>query len=157
MGDVATLVEAGYGNKGTITQGKNTRGKPGTNPSESQQQLTSIAPGESSRINASIVFNTQYKNLDRATPQIGDILDPRTNKLEKKFPFDTFMGNISDYTVNEIDNTKDVMDIVNTMTEPNNKFERQNNPKEMTKEQLKSAMNRSIKYQRVKLCINMEH
>ena len=67
------------------------------------------------------------------------------------------MGKLSDYTVKELDKSKDVMDIVNTMTEPNIKFEQQNNPKEMTKEDLKSAMNRTIKYQRVKLCINMEH
>ena len=53
----------------------------------------------------------------------------RTDKLDKKVPFDTFRGKLSDYIVKELCNEKDAVEIVKTMNDPNIKCERKNKPK----------------------------
>ena len=62
------------------------------------------------------------------TPEIGSVLALRTEKVDKKAPFDTFRGKKSDYIVKEFSNAKDVMDIVKTMNDPNIKFNQKNKP-----------------------------
>ena len=48
------------------------------------------------------------------------------------------------------------MDTVKKMTDPKIKFQRNNKPKEITKEELNSSMNRIIQDQRVKLYVIRE-
>ena len=104
-----------------------------------------------SRRNKNIVFNTWFNDFFIAIPDIGDVLPLRTDKVYKKVPFDIFRGILSDYIFKEFDNSKDIVDIVNMITYPKNKFEINENPKEMTEEELKSEMNRNIQDQ----CVNI--
>ena len=57
----------------------------------------------------------------------------RNDKVEKNyFPFNNFREKLSDYIAKELNNTRDAVDIMKMMTEPNIKFERNNKPKEIT-------------------------
>ena len=90
------------------------RKQPG-NQLEWTQKKTSSAHGGSS-------IRNNNTNFDRATLDIGTVLVLRTDKPNKKAPFDNLRGNILDYFVKEFDNKKDVVDIVKTMTDPKIKF-----------------------------------
>ena len=122
MGEEATLAQAGSGNWYKSTQGQATRGNQVTNQSGRQQKSTPSAPGDLSRRNNNIFFDTQCKGFDGVRPDIGAFLDLRTEKGDKKVPFNTFRENILDYIVKEFDNANDSVDIIKTMIDPKIKW-----------------------------------
>ena len=68
-----TPAQAVFGNEDTITQVQVTGCNLVTNHSGRQQQSTVSARGDRSRRNNKVVFDTQYKDLDASTPDIGAV------------------------------------------------------------------------------------
>jgi hypothetical protein len=97
------------------------------------------------------VADANQKSWEGDEPKIGGVLGLRSEWMEKKVSFEVFLEKMTDYTLREIKNSRDVVSAVRDMKHPKKGFEKINMPTELSDVQKKSSIEVAIQEQRIKL------
>ena len=85
-------------------------------------------------------FNSNERNWQGDKPDIGCVLGLRTEWLDKKLSFRSFMEKMVEYVMREFDNANDVLPVVMDQEDPRVDFEIDNMSKELSTEDKNSEV-----------------
>ena len=80
----------------------------------------------------------------------------RTEWLDNKMSYSTFMEKMVEYVLREFKNANDVLSLVRDEVDPMVNFETNNLPKDLSDEDKKSEVKVAVQQQRIKLYVNRE-
>jgi len=101
-------------------------------------------------------FTENERTWQGDKPEIGGVLGLRTEWLDKKMSYRSFMEKMVEYILSNFDNANDVLSVVRDEVDPIVDFETNNLPKDLTEEEKKSGVKVEIQQQRIKLYMTRE-
>ena len=101
-------------------------------------------------------FTGNERTWQGEKPEIDGVLGLRTEWLDKKMSYSTFMEKMVEYVLREFTNANDVLSLVRDEVNPTDDFETNNLPKDLSDTDKKSEVKVAIQQQRIKLYVTRE-
>ena len=134
----------------TESQEANASSSTGANESNNTQSTTNRRSDRRSQSNGN------ERTWQGEKPEIDGVLGLRTEWLDKKMSYSTFMEKMVEYVLREFKNANDVLSLVRDEVDPMVNFETNNLPKDLSDEDKKSEVKVAVQQQRIKLYVNRE-
>ena len=100
--------------------------------------------------------NRNERTWQGEKPEIDGVLGLRTEWLDKKMSYSTFMEKMVEYVLREFTNASDVLPLVRDEVDPMVGFEAKNLPKDLSDVDKKSEVKVAVQQQRIKLYVTRE-
>ena len=138
----------------------------GVNTQDNQETSTNTGTSGNEKNNTQSTGNrrndrrSQFTGNERTwqgeKPEIDGVLGLRTEWLDKKMSYSTFMEKMVEYVLREFTNANDVLSLVRDEVNPTDDFETNNLPKDLSDTDKKSEVKVAIQQQRIKLYVTRE-
>ena len=142
---------------GAESSGSNDNGNNNNNTGNNQENSNSGRSNNNNNRRNNDNRRSNYGGNERTwegdKPEVKAVLGLRTEWLDKKVSYRVFLEKMIEYVLREIDNPKDVLPVLKTQEDPLPKFEAANMPAELSDEDKKSEVKKSIQSHEIKLFV----